>query len=289
MSTQNSRFELKDGRILGFNQYGKEDGYPILLFHGTPNSRLMYQPDSNDLEQLNAKLIILERPGYGISDPQPQQTVSDWTHVVKEFINFYSINKFSVAGISGGAPYALACSYHFTNQVETCSIISGFAPININKELTNGMSSSNQIGFSLASKAPWLLKQILKPIAKKVRKNPEETFDKFMSSFAKNDQAIIKQPSVRNKFIKDMKQAYSQGINGHYEDLIRLVKPWGINLEEISVPVNIWQGEQDQNVPISMARYYDKTLPNSKLHLYEQEGHLLYIKKWNEILTKLVP
>jgi len=31
---------LKDGRTLGYAEYGEQEGTPILLFHGTPGSRL---------------------------------------------------------------------------------------------------------------------------------------------------------------------------------------------------------------------------------------------------------
>ncbi len=38
---QDNILKLHDGRKLGFSEYGKLDGIPLFLFHGTPGSRVI--------------------------------------------------------------------------------------------------------------------------------------------------------------------------------------------------------------------------------------------------------
>ncbi|EZH67365.1 hypothetical protein DH09_05380 [Bacillaceae bacterium JMAK1] len=46
-------------------------------------------------------------------------------------------------------------------------------------------------------------------------------------------------------------------------------------LHTIKKPILLLWGENDRIVPVSVGRYLDKELPNSKLHVYPNVGHLL--------------
>jgi pimeloyl-ACP methyl ester carboxylesterase len=55
------------------------------------------------------------------------------------------------------------------------------------------------------------------------------------------------------------------------------------------VPVHLWQGDADQNVPPSHARFMVKRIPGATLHEYPGEGHFsLYHGRVQEILRALV-
>ena len=38
---------LRDGRKLGYAEYGDPQGKPVFLFHGIPGSRMMQHPDAS--------------------------------------------------------------------------------------------------------------------------------------------------------------------------------------------------------------------------------------------------
>lgn len=44
---------------------------------GTPRSRLMH-PDEGVTRDLGVRLIVADRPGFGLSDPRPGRTLLDW-------------------------------------------------------------------------------------------------------------------------------------------------------------------------------------------------------------------
>jgi len=286
---ENGALKLDDGRVLGFAEYGDQNGFPILFFHGTPNSRLSRHPDESILEEQNIRLITIERPGYGESSPLEGKIVLDWAKDVKQFVDYYRIEKFSVMGVSGGVPYALSCAHELETHVEKCGIVSGFAPLDNNNGLMKNMSSTNKLGFWLALKAPSLLKVMLKPMANASVNKPKKQLDKFMKSFSVSDQNVVKNADIQKIFLEDMVEAYKQGETGHYSDLITLVRPWGFSIEDIKTKVHIWHGKDDKNVPIGMARFFEKELPNTAVHIYSDEGHLLYLNHWKDILNQLKP
>jgi len=64
------------------------------------------------------------------------------------------------------------------------------------------------------------------------------------------------------------------GVEGWLEDDIAFTSPWGFGLEEISVPVMIWQGSADLMVPFSHGQWLASQLADASVHLEEGEGHL---------------
>ncbi len=60
---------LRDGRSLAYAEWGDPLGRPVVLFHGQPGSRLLC-PDADATESAGVRLITVDRPGYGRSDPE---------------------------------------------------------------------------------------------------------------------------------------------------------------------------------------------------------------------------
>src|SRR5260370_40946690 len=62
---------LADGRQISVEVSGNPSGRPVFLLHGTPGSRLAPRPRGMVLYRLGARLITVDRPGYGHSDRLP--------------------------------------------------------------------------------------------------------------------------------------------------------------------------------------------------------------------------
>ncbi len=118
---------LRDGRRIAYGEWGDRSGWPIILCHGAPGSRL-FGPDSKTTAEAGVRLITADRPGYGGSDPQPGRQIRDWPVDVEELTAALSIDEFDVAGHSSGGPYALACASTFPGRVKRVALISCIAP-----------------------------------------------------------------------------------------------------------------------------------------------------------------
>jgi pimeloyl-ACP methyl ester carboxylesterase len=67
-------------------------------------------------------------------------------------------------------------------------------------------------------------------------------------------------------------------------------QPWGFAPEEIDIPVHIWHGELDRNVPPIIARRLVNRIPNCKVTFFPNEGHFsLWFNHIEEIIKTLMP
>ncbi len=63
-------------------------------------------------------------------------------------------------------------------------------------------------------------------------------------------------------------------MDGWLDDDLAFVKPWGFDLQEVSIPTMIWQGSADLMVPFAHGRWLSSRLANATVHLEQGEGHL---------------
>ena len=73
---------LSDGRVLGVERLGSPGETPVLFFHGLPGSRLDFLSESRACARASVELIALDRPGFGLSSPQPGRVPLDWARDV---------------------------------------------------------------------------------------------------------------------------------------------------------------------------------------------------------------
>ncbi|CRK29924.1 hypothetical protein BN1708_005063 [Verticillium longisporum] len=68
---------LPDGRRLGFAQYGLLTGKPVFYCHGLPGSRVEAGHLHEEAVANGVRIIATDRPGMGLSSPQPERTLID--------------------------------------------------------------------------------------------------------------------------------------------------------------------------------------------------------------------
>ena len=63
----------------------------------------------------------------------------------------------------------------------------------------------------------------------------------------------------------------------------------GSSLFHVRVPVLLWHGERDENVPVAAERYLSGALPNCRATFYPEEAHLsVWLRRQHEILSALI-
>lgn len=124
----NQQVELEDGRKLGFAEYGDPAGKIVFHFHGSAGSRLEHPVDESILRNLKIRFISTDRPGHGLSDPQPGRTLLDCPKDTNFLADHLGIDTFYVLGWSAGGPYALACAFQLAKRVQAGAVVSGLAP-----------------------------------------------------------------------------------------------------------------------------------------------------------------
>jgi len=288
MNEQNKEtqtLELKDGRKLGYAEFGDLNGTPIFHFHGYVGSRLEAKLFAEKAKEHGVRVISVDRPGLGLSDFQPDRTLLDWPDDIIELADHLGLEKFAIEGISGGGPYAAACAYKIPERLTCCGIIAGMGPIDMS---TKGMMRSNRMLFFFARRMPFILKVIMKGYMKAFN-NPEKIQKKF-AKLPEPDRKLMEDPIFFNLMIEETKEAFRPGLEGAvYEGKI-YARSWGFDLKDISpdLQVYLWHGELDVNVPISMGRRMCEMIPKCESKFFPDEAHLsVAINNIDEILETL--
>jgi pimeloyl-ACP methyl ester carboxylesterase len=278
---------LPDGRNLSYAEYGNSDGTPLFFFHGLPGSRLLRHPDESIATSLGVRVINTDRPGMGYSEFQPGRSLLDWPDDVTALADVLEIDRFAVAGFSGGGPYAAACAYKIPQRLTAVGILSGIGPIAAPGVL-KGMISTNRMGYSVGRFTPWFLWRLQFCLFYGSAQKHPEKLARVTDAEPKADKPIFEQPGVREIFIETFREAFRQGTNGAGWEGWLFCRPWGFRMEEITVPVYLWQGLDDNLVTPAMAHYMAEKIPNCQATFIPGEGHLLFIKYWEDILKTLM-
>jgi pimeloyl-ACP methyl ester carboxylesterase len=278
---------LPDGRELAYAEYGDLQGRPVLFFHGAPGSR-MFRPPDEVTRQMGVRLICVDRPGYGGSTFQPKRTILDWPNDVAALADALGIASFAVAGHSAGSPHTLACSYCLPERVKATAILCGVGPVDAPGAAQN-TTFINALGFRFGRYAPWpLVRAMVWFFFHKQAADPAQAIDMDQRERVPADDVVLKIPGVRENCIASDVEAYRQGMLGYAWDAHLIIRPWGIPLEQIRVPVHFWHGTADNFTSVRMAQHMADKIPQAELSIFEGEGHMLLIPHWEEILAGLV-
>ena len=117
-----------DGRRVGYAVWGDPaSGLPVIVHcHGTPGSRIPMYPVEMPEGFVH---VVLDRPGYGLSDPQPGRSMASHPADVATVADELNVSRFSVFGWSGGAAPALAVAAGLPDRVGRAVVGAGRAPV----------------------------------------------------------------------------------------------------------------------------------------------------------------
>jgi len=276
-TTRDGILVLDDGRRLGYADAGEPDGLPIFLLHGTPGSRVFRFENEPLVKDERLRMITPERRGYGLSDPFPERTILGFADDIRQLADELDIQKFHVAGVSGGGPYALACAAVLQNRVLSATLIASATPVDM-KGFSKGMSIGNRISFAIARYLPFMLKPLYAYSVRSMIKSPEKVVDGLAPQLCAWDRKVLselREQGVMDVFLDHIREAYRTGYSGGYTDIRLLVKPWHIDFSTLILPIFVWHGEDDTLIPVAAAKEFVQMLPGCDTHFLDGAGHLL--------------
>lgn len=260
-----------DGRTLAWCEYGDPAAPPVFLFHGTPGSRLDRDPFDRPSA---ARIIVPDRPGYGHSTHQPGRRLTDWPADVLAIADALGLETFAVVGISGGGPHALACAAMLpADRLTSAGTICGLGP-NDWPGATEGMQPMNVMFNELAIADPDQVLAIGDAMAEGIRADAAAFVAGSGADLPDVDRALMQDPAVQSMMAASMIVAVRQGGRAFAEEMIMFAHPWGFELSSIRVPLLLWHGTDDRNVPVSHARHVAEQVPGARLRVLDGEGHM---------------
>lgn len=261
--------ELADGRRVAYCTLGEPDAPVVVYCHGTPGSRweLLLARSALERSRVAVRLVALDRPGYGTSTFVAQPGFLPWARDLAEVLDRLGIGHVAVLGASGGSPFALGCARALGDRVTRVAIVAGVAPPD-----TPGMqdaaaladeSASDLVrrlrygGLSLAARmglTPWLVRRLV-------------------ASLGPADRTALDHPRLRAALGRVVREAYAQGGRAAAHEAGLFMRPWDLDLSQVSQEARVWHGDRDTRIPAGVGVSLANRLPRASCVVWPRHGH----------------
>jgi len=262
---------LPDGRELAYEEYGDPAGFPVLSFHGGLSSRLDAAPAHEAALAKSVRLVSPDRPGIGLSTYQPGRRLTDWPGDVEQLADALGVGRFAVMGWSAGGAYAAVCAAKMHGRVTAAALLSSAVPLDL-YGTTRGLTVEDRVLLLLARRAPGVAAAVMN--ASIVSASNARLLRAAMRSFPPADRSILTEWGPPDLALAFVREAVRQGTQGCVQDYRIFGDPWGFALEEIKVPVQIWEGSDDRTGPPGYRAFLQAHIPHATVTVVPGEGHL---------------
>ena len=264
--------DIGGGRHLGYREYGRPDGTPVVNCHGGLLCGRDVAAFDDVARDAGIRLVSPDRPGLVRSDPAPGRTTVDWANDVAALLDALRIESVGVLGWSMGGQYALACAALLRHRIAHTVVIAGALPLD-DEHTFSQLNAMDRRLTKLSQHHPHVASATFRTLGEIARHTPD-VWAHLTARGAVPDEASALD-ALPHRAIADAAAAALEGGTGMVEEYRAWVRPWGFALEDIAGTVTIWQGDADDLVPPAWGQELAKRIPNARLELRADEGHFL--------------
>ncbi|HTO54475.1 MAG TPA: alpha/beta hydrolase [Myxococcota bacterium] len=275
------RITLADGRTVGYADYGTPGQTPVLWCHGGPGSRLEPSGIAPAAGAAGFRIIGIDRPGYGLSTPQPGRAIADWVNDGLTVASHLGVREFLCVGVSTGGAYALALAAatpRARGVIACCALSDMRSP-----ELRSRMLENPGMGI-------WRAESRDAAIAFATDLMGADGSKLFApggaaSNLPPSDLALMADPAFMAGMASAFPAMFAFGVQGYADDRLADGPGWGsFDVKEIRCPVTVLHGASDSICPVEHARHTASVVPGARLEIRPELGHFSII---SEVLGEL--
>src|SRR5215212_6422279 len=279
------RFVLDSGRRIAVHLTSTRALWPaaeeplVVFCHSAPGAG-SFDPDPAQTKASKATLLSVDRPGYGRSDPLPAgrwSTVSCAADDIAAVLDNIGVEQVGAVGWSAGG------------RVELVAVVATPAPDEAVPWIDPRQREELQRLCALAPEdAHEALALSLGPVI------PSDPFSDealwLLAAEGTSDQAALRSPGVRNRLGEMLRAAFAQGSVGLAADIAGYcLQPWGFAPEAVEAKTLLLYGSRDPVAASRHGTWWQKHLPNARLEVAPDAGHLVLISMWSRALSHLTP
>ncbi|MDT8428597.1 MAG: alpha/beta hydrolase [Pseudomonadales bacterium] len=268
---------LKDGRHLAWEEYGDDRAYPLVYFHSHGSSRIEASLLHQQAKESGFRIIAVDRPGLGRSDPHPGMSLEDFAEDVLQLMVCLKLERYGILALAGGAPFALSLA---RSHPENISILVLLAPVPLQAACRSLLFRLRQcvIRHTLISLL-WIRCHFSRFTA-------ETYLARFSDTLCRADQSLLSQPDIIAFLLHDQREAFRQGCRGVASDTSLSLDSAHLQPENIKIPVHIWHGSLDQVVSVHCSEMLAEKLPDCFLRRLGRQGHFFWISEAGQIFAQ---
>lgn len=272
--TRVGEHSLPDGRVIGWAEWGRPDGTPVLLSPGAATSRHL-GIDAEAVAETGVRLMSLDRPGLGASSPAPRRTFAHFAEDVAALTRRTGIGRPAMIGFSQGAPFALACAA--ADVVSALAIVSAADEVAA-PHFAGTLPAELQRMVALSVDQPEQAADVFATLT------PEAMWDMVISGSPDCDRKVYESEPFASAYRTALREAFAQGPEGYARDTVLAMRRWDIDLGSIRIPVDVWYGELDLGHSPDRGASLVARMPTAVHHLVPGAGGSVL---WTESLRIL--
>jgi pimeloyl-ACP methyl ester carboxylesterase len=260
------------------------------MCHSAPGAGI-FDPDPQETRARNVRLVSVDRPGYGGSQPVSAgawSTVASAADDLAAVLDSLYLERVGVVGWSAGGRVALALAARRPDLVERLAIIATPAPDSevpwIADEQRNDLE---RLGALSPEEAHAELRASL---ASLVPEDPHSPESLWLLGAGPADEGALGANGVRARLCEMLQAAFVQGTGGLAADIAGYcLQPWGFEPESVEAETLLLYGSRDALAGPRHGRWWQSQLPDARLEVVPGAGHLLVVPMWAQVLSHLVP
>jgi pimeloyl-ACP methyl ester carboxylesterase len=276
---------LSDGRDLAFLECGDPRGRPVFYFHGTPSSRYEGLWVARAAARHGLRLLPIDRPGMGLSTFQERRRLLDWPKDVEELADLLGLERFGIAGHSGGGAFTFAAAHGLAHRLELAIALCPWGPPSLGS-LAEGLNGHDRAYFHLAQRLPGVMRAAFAPLGWTIEHWPALFLRVMKRSVSAPDREALERPGFQDTLTKALQEAVRAGTRGAAWEALICYQPWGFELREIACPIHVWAGDQDVFVSNAMTDAIEHELAHGIVHRLPGKGHLC-VEHWEDAFAAL--
>jgi len=280
-------FRHPNGRQVYCSIVGARDLQKVVFYsHGFPASRIEASVAHREALRLGITVVALDRPGFGASDWYADRRFEDWAEDVALVADGLGVQRFSILGVSGGTPTAIAAAGLLSERVSRLTIVSGVGPVGGSGSLA-GMNVANRLLLMLGYRVPWFGRRLIWGVAQLWRAFPRLVMVWFGALLPAVDRAVVSRREVGVILAKNIREALAQGVRGTVTEFMLLASDWSPLLSRVRVSTTVWHGGADTYVPLAMGESLHRGIAGSSFHKVVDGGHFMILDTMGPVLEEL--
>ncbi len=279
--------EIAGGRAVGVVEHGDlNSGRAVFVVHGGLVCRLGYDYADAPARARGLRVVCFDRRAIGCSAGPPYETLTGIAADVAGLADALGLRRFGVLGWSVGGPYALACANPLRERISAIGTMAGAGPLD-RPGARAGLAKSDRRMLDLALRHPRRASLRLRGMGLAARAARGAAVKSLAAELSEPDRLVLERTG--REFMGGFIEALRQGPAGAIRDYQLWGRPWDFALEEVPLPVHLWQGDDDAMVPVHHARDLAERLPDATLTIVPDAGHLSIAERIGEMLDALAP
>jgi pimeloyl-ACP methyl ester carboxylesterase len=277
--------------VVAWDDVGDRSGPVVVFVHGVPDCRLSRHPDDGVATAAGVRLLAIDRPGVGASDPNPHPSLASFAADLAAVLDAVGAERAAVLAWSGGAVPALAAAAVLGQRISGVGVAAGWVPVTaMSDPLLRAAVPAERLGlFDLAVElGDALAAETVAPLMVPVpcplelaREHLAESRDRVAGAEVASVPGAEEQLAIALAAVPA-----AHGLAGVAGDIRLLLGKPDTPLTP-GCPVHLWYGDADPVAPPGFGQWWARHLPHARLEVLPGAGHAHLLTVWADRLTTL--